>query len=216
MSRLKSRIEQLFAGADRREKHHDIPGALDQYQRIIDLPDIGQQEPLALECAHFGMAELLIAGQEMDRAVRHLKEAIRLNPGEGDYRKSLGEVYIYQGKFRPASLEFIQALKLQPGHPPTMHLLGWSLFMAGERAEGRRMMEQALELDDTNAALLNDLAACLAESGQRRDALRLMDRACAIDPGNELYKACRDRLREKIPGQPAEPHGRRRPRTGSG
>jgi tetratricopeptide (TPR) repeat protein len=204
MPSLGSRIEQLFAEADRLARHHGTHEAQDCYRRIIALAGIERRQPLALECAHWALAQLLVQERDPTQAEGHLREAIRLNPREAGYRVELGSLLNYQARYEDAIGELESALDLEPGSPEALHRLGWAVFMSGDQARGREILEQAAAADGFDTGILNDLAVALLETGQAGRARRLAERACAIDPKSELLRSLlamiRQRADEKAPG----------------
>lgn len=197
MSKLRSEIERLFQEADHLSKAQDRQGARQCFQKILSLEHLEEEEPLAAECAHWGLAEILISLRELGQAEDHLREAIRINPDEPGYHTELGSLYNYQADFERAVSEFEESLRLRPDHPPTVHLLGWALFMSGDRDRGREVLERALALDDCDTGILNDLAVCLLEEGKLDRALELVERASAVDPGSRLLASFRELIQRR-------------------
>lgn len=194
---LKDKIEELFARADQRVRQGDRPGAIVSLTEVTGLPEIAQEEPLSLECAHWGLAGLLIAERDVKRAEEHLKAAIKLNPQEAGYLQELGALYNYQARFEEAAQQFEKSLELRPGHPETIHLLGWAVFMSGDLKRGQKMLEFALELDENNVGTLNDLAVCLMEQGKIKEARSMVEKALELDPHNELLRSFNEMLEGK-------------------
>ncbi|MDP2807965.1 MAG: tetratricopeptide repeat protein [bacterium] len=197
MTELKNKIEELFAQADQSVRQGDRLGAIASLTEVTDLPEIARQEPLSLECAHWGLAGLLIAERNVEQAEVQLKAAIKLNSQEAGYLQELGALYNYQARFEEAALQFEQSLKLRPGHPETTHLLGWAVFMSGDLKRGQKMLEFALELDENNVGTLNDLAVCLMEQGKIKEAQGFVGKALGLDPHNELLKSFNEMLAVK-------------------
>jgi len=197
MMELKNKIEELFARAGQKVRQGDRAGAIASLTEVIDLPKVAQEEPLSLECAHWGLAGLLITERDVKRAEDHLKAAIKLNPQEAGYLQELGALYNYQARFEAAAQQFEKSLELRPGHPETTHLLGWAVFMSGDLKRGQKMLEFALELDENNVGTLNDLAVCLMEQGKIKEARGMVEKALELDPQNELLKSFHEMLEGK-------------------
>lgn len=197
MADIKDKIEELFARADQSARQGDRQGAILSLTEVTGLDGIAQQEPLSLECAHWGLAGLLIAERDVKRAEVHLKAAIKLNPQEAGYLQELGALYNYQARFEEAALQFEKSLELRPGHPETTHLLGWAVFMSGDLKRGQKMLEFALELDENNVGTLNDLGVCLMEQGKIKEAKGMVERALELDPSNELLRSFHGMLEER-------------------
>ncbi|MBI5806615.1 tetratricopeptide repeat protein [candidate division TA06 bacterium] len=194
---LKNKIEELFSLADQNVRQGDRLGAIANLTEVAGLPGIARQQPLSLECAHWGLAGLLIAERKVEQAEVHLKEAIKLNPQEAGYLQELGALYNYQARFEEAATQFEKCLDLRPGHPETTHLLGWAVFMSGDLKRGQKMLEFALELDENNVGTLNDLAVCMMEQGKIKEAMGMVEKALELDPHNELLRSFHEMLAGK-------------------
>lgn len=194
MSKLRIEIERLFSEADSFSKSNDRQGAMACYREVLALEGLEENEPLAAECTHWGLAELAAQQNDLAMAEHHLREAIRLNPGEAGYHQELGLLYSHRSMFPQAAAELEESLRLRPDHPQTVHLLGWVLYMSGERGRGRQLLERAFQLDGCDTDILNDLAVCLADDGKLGRALSLVERACEIDPQSFLLKSFREMI----------------------
>ena len=195
VSGLKTSIDRLFAAAQQRLRRKKTDEAAKAYLEVIALPGIAGEEPLALESAHLGLADIYLATQKIELAEFHLKHALAVSPAEANIHRKLGEVYAYKGQFADAAGEFLKAVELVPHHPEYLHRLGWATFMAGHQKNGRKIMRDALFLDEANTGLLADLAMASSELGDRPAALRYLDQAVELDPNIELLRYQRERLR---------------------
>lgn len=197
MSSLKAEVERLFGEADRLARAGDRSGAIRCYRVMLEIDGLERDQPLAAECAHWGLAELAAQNSDLAMAETHLREAIRLNPEEAIYHEKLGVVHSHQSRLAEAADELEKSLKLRPNHPRTVHLLGWVLLRSGNRKRGRQLLERAIQLDDCDTEMLNDLAVCLAEDGKIDRALALLERAREIDPKSALLKSFREMIIER-------------------
>jgi Flp pilus assembly protein TadD len=196
---LKTSIERLFAAAQQRLRQRRPDEAAKAYLEVIALPGLAEEEPLALESAHLGLADIYLASQKIELAEFHLTKALGVSPGEAGIHHKLGEVYAYTGRFAEAAGEFLQAVELVPHHPEYRHRLGWATFMAGDQKKGSKIMRDALFLDEANTGLLADLAMAASEMGDRAAALKYLDQAVELDPNNQMLLSQRERMRERAP-----------------
>lgn len=194
---LKTSVERLFAAAQQCLRRHKPDQAAKSYLTVIALPGITKEEPLALESAHLGLADIYLASQKIELAEFHLKKALAVSPGEASIHRKLGEVCAYTGRFAEAAREFLKAVELVPHHPEYRHRLGWATFMAGDQKKGRKIMRDALFLDEANSGLLGDLAMAAFEMGDRAAALKYLDQAVELDPNNQLLLTQRERMRAR-------------------
>jgi tetratricopeptide (TPR) repeat protein len=189
MSNPKNNITELFTMADQLSRRGQRKKAIKVYREIIAVPELRKKDSLALELAHWGLAELLILERDTVEAEKHLLAAIGLNPNEANYYQQLGSLYSYMDRFEDAIVQLNKSLDLRPVHPQTTHLLGWAIFMSGDHKGGRMILEQAAALDECDASILNDLAVCLVEMRQYGEALKHLDRALELDPDNQLLES---------------------------
>ncbi|MCU0606310.1 MAG: tetratricopeptide repeat protein [Candidatus Edwardsbacteria bacterium] len=187
----------MFAAAQRQLRAGKTDEAAQALLEVAALPGIEHDEPLALESAHAGLADIYLKLRRIELAEYHLGKALAVSPQEADLHHRLGELRSYKGEFAAAAEAFLRASELEPSHPGHLHRLGWSTFMAGEQKKGRAIMAEALTLDEANTALLADLAVACSELGDHRAALKYLDQAVDLDPGNELLRSQRERMREK-------------------
>lgn len=197
MPSLPARIKRLFAAAEKDLRAGRQEQAAQALLKVVALPDIEHGEPLALESAHTGLADVYLKLRRIDLAEYHLGKALAVSPQEADIHHRLGELRTYKGEFAAAAAAFLRASELEPSHPGHRHRLGWATFMAGGQKQGRAIMEDALTLDEANTELLGNLAMACSELGDHRAALRYLERAVELDPHNELLAIQRDRMREK-------------------
>lgn len=197
MSRSKSKITELFASADQLSRRGKRSEAIKVYREIIAFPGLRKTDPLTLELAHWGLAELLILERDTVEAEKHLLIAIELNPKEAGYYHQLGSLYNYMDRFEDAMIQLKKSLDLRPKHPQTLHLLGWAVFMSGDQKAGRQILEEASALDECDASILNDLAVCLVEMRLYGEALKHLNRALELDPKNQLLISYRQMVIDK-------------------
>jgi len=197
MSSPKNNNNELFAQADQLSRRGQRKKAIKVYREIIAVPNLSKKDALALELAHWGLAELLILDRDTVEAEKHLLAAIGLNPNEANYYQQLGSLYSYMDRFEDAIVQLKKSLHLRPVHPQTTHLLGWAVFMSGDHKSGRQILEQASALDECDVSILNDLAVCLVEMRLYGEALKNLNRALDLDPKNQLLISYRQMVIDK-------------------
>lgn len=197
MSSPKNNIPELFSTADQLSRHGKRKEAIKVYREIIAIPGLRRKNALALELAHWGLAELLILERDTVEAEKHLLIAIEMNPKEASYYHQLGSLYSYMDRFEDAMVQLKKSLDIRPNHPQTVHLLGWAVFMSGDHKSGHQILEQAATLDECDVSILNDLAVCLVEMRLYGEALKHLNRALELDPDNQLLQSYRQMVMDK-------------------
>jgi len=96
--------------------------------------------------AHQNYGALLLQERELEGAMRHLQEAVRLKPDHADTWYNIGRVYLIRGEWPAAAAAFRQASGLSPGDPDALVDLGNALFNLDRFDEAAAAYERALRL----------------------------------------------------------------------
>ena len=91
-------------------------------------------------------------GQNLPEALRMIRRALELDPGNAAYIDSLGWVYFRLGELTQAVEELEKAARLLPADGTVQEHLGDALRAAGKSAEARTAYRRALALGDTDSA----------------------------------------------------------------
>ena len=114
---------------------------------------------------HAGMAEIAAGRGELDSAIAHYKEAVRLAPDAPDWHVNLGLLLIRKGQFADAAAEFRGALQLRPDDPETHNNLGAMLSRLGATRDAIAHYRRALELRPAYPLARRNLGLALASGG---------------------------------------------------
>lgn len=124
---------------------------------------------------------LLIDG-EIDAAIPHLEEAIRLAPDFPDAHNNLGTALGSKGRIEEAIQHFRLALAQVPDAPETHFNLAFALGNNGRFDEAIPEYEEALRLDPVSFKAHSKLAMALAIENRYDEALSHVERALEIRP----------------------------------
>ncbi|RMF08637.1 MAG: tetratricopeptide repeat protein, partial [Alphaproteobacteria bacterium] len=86
-------------------------------------------------------------GQNLEEALKLIRRAVRLKPGDGYFVDSLGWAYYRLGRFKDAARELERAVELRPDDPVINDHLGDAYWRVGRRQEARYQWAQALTLE---------------------------------------------------------------------
>ncbi len=132
--------------------------------------------------AHHGLGDSLARRGDLDGAIRHLTEAVRLRPGFPEAHTNLANALAGQGRFDEAIRHYQLALEAKPDAWITLNNLANALAASGRTAEAVRFYEKALDLNDNLAEAHNNLGSTLLDQGRADEALGHLQKAVEIKP----------------------------------
>lgn len=158
--------------------------------------------------AHGNLGQLLASRGEIDQAIGHLREAIRLRPGHAEAHNNLGLLLARAPGGLEAALEhFRRALESEPLPEVHNNIAVELAKLPGRSEEAIAHFRRALQLKPNHAQVHYNLASELAKDPARQaEALRHLELAVRSDPdfaaarGNlaNLLAEIPDRLPEAI------------------
>lgn len=122
------------------------------------------------------------AGGQLEEAIEHLEEAVRLKPALADARHNLGTALALVGRHDEAVVHLAHAHEQNPADLETAAALGRSLLILGRAGEAVRFFRQVLEDDPQHAAAHHGLGMVLAQQGDVAGAVRELEAALRSDP----------------------------------
>lgn len=146
---------------------------------------------------HFARGALLFRTGKIDPAIDAFREAVRLEPGIGEYRANLGAALIERyrrsagapGAPPPDAAALEEALAALEGAARAgaksafaWNDLGLALQLAGRLDESLEALDRALEIEPRDVSALYNRAATLHRLGREADCLACLDRALEVDP----------------------------------
>ena len=134
--------------------------------------------------AHLNLGIALNERGDLDRAIAHLEESLRIRPGQAEAENALGNAWLDRGEPDRAMTHFAAALRIAPDYAMALTNLGYVLTRTGRPAEAIPLHEHALRVDPTFANAENHLGLALSRTGSRAPALRHFQRAVELDPRN--------------------------------
>jgi len=145
--------------------------------------------------AENNLARALFDRGQIDAAVAHCAEAVRIAPGLGDAQSNLVRGLLAQGKIDEAAARTAEALATRPDDSRTHVNAGLIARMQGRGDDALSSFEQAIRLDPADQEAHLNLGALLAARGRRDEAVAQFEEAVRLRPGDPRPRRALARLR---------------------
>jgi tetratricopeptide (TPR) repeat protein len=133
---------------------------------------------LAQQC----LGNALILEGDLDGAIAHLSEALRITPEFPDTENSLGMALGSKGRYEEALAHFRSAVRQQPRSAMAQYNLGFALVSLGRTDEAIAAYEAALRIDPDQFVANQKLGIALGSKGRTAKALAHLEKALALRP----------------------------------
>ena len=131
---------------------------------------------------HEAVAAIRLALGEVDRAVDHLRTALRLTPASAEANYNLATALLRTGQRQEAESRLRRALETDPDHVAAHVNLAVLLRGRSQSADAEAHLVRALTLDPDNAAAHTNLGGLRAGQGRTPEAVTHYRRALAANP----------------------------------
>ncbi|SRR5581483_353751 len=131
---------------------------------------------------HTALADLFSRQNKFDEAIRHDREAIRLEPSLLQPRQHLALILIRQQRFDEALVEYADALKTDPTFVEGHNNLGLLLARRGRIEDAIVHYRQAIALKPDFALAYVNLGDALLIQGKTDEAVTQLRKALEVDP----------------------------------
>ncbi len=166
-------------------KKKDIKKAKEELKLSAVLDPESVEPHILLAFLNMLQGDSSLAAKEYEIA---LKNASKIDPGNVDIYKSLGEFYLRQGDSRQAKDAFKLICELTPEDPTAHFYLGVAYGDLKEFELSEKSLRRAIELNPDYAQALNYLGYTFIDHNRNfREAERLIKRALKIEPNNGAY-----------------------------
>ncbi len=172
--------ERLFGAAMEAQHRGDLPTAIRDYQRVLQLSP-------ELTDARVNLGAALAGTGRFDEAIKQYRLALVTSPGNSEIRMNLGLAYYKKNSLPDAIHEFEEVQKSQPRNVQLAILLGDSEVRTGKAADAAVML-QPLEAENAgNPDFQYVYATALLATGKRRDAVAKLQRVADTTHGADAY-----------------------------
>jgi tetratricopeptide (TPR) repeat protein len=136
--------------------------------------------PLALR----GLAQLSLAQNHPSEAQVYAQELVQKFPADAYDRVLLGEVFLREGRTRPAEEQFLAASQLAPNLTAVHLNLARVYYAERQWAQAEKEFETAVQLDHSNPGTLSSYANFLVARQQAPKAIALFQEFVRANPNN--------------------------------
>ncbi len=148
--------------------------------------------------AHYNLAAMLQAKNELDAAIREYEAAVRLRPEDAAANNALGAALVAAGH-PEQSVGYLQtALKTRPDSFDAHYNLGLALAGQNDFVGASQQLALALQLQPQDANVEANLGAALAELGRFAEAKSHFEHALQIDPSQPIAKENLEALQKEM------------------
>jgi Flp pilus assembly protein TadD len=145
--------------------------------------------------AQDSLGNALVKDGQVNEAVPHFAEAVRLSPNDAKLRNNLGNGLALLGRSDEAMAEFQTALRLKPDYAEAHYNLGLALDQKGRTAEAIAQYEAAVQLNPDHVDAQFNLGCALAQAGQVNEAIAHFEQAARLRPNDAETLSYLARLR---------------------
>lgn len=135
-----------------------------------------------IDLAHNNLGTDLLERGKTEEAVRHFREALRINPAYPGTYYNLGKAWDEKGLYTEAAAYYLETLRLDPAFARAAYNLGLILEKQGKPGQGLFYYEQAIKADPGFAGARYNAGTLLAGLGDLPKAVKYFTEAVMIDP----------------------------------
>ena len=132
--------------------------------------------------ARYNLGAALQAEGKLDDAVREIRAALILDPGQATAHNTLGAALHARGNAEAAAAEFTEVLRLRPEDANACYNLGQIRLAQGRSEEAASLFREVLRLQPDDANAEAQLGAVLQETGDSQQAILHLREALRLDP----------------------------------
>ncbi|HEV2397840.1 MAG TPA: tetratricopeptide repeat protein [Candidatus Sulfotelmatobacter sp.] len=151
--------------------------------------------------AHYNLAAMLQAKNQLQPAIREYETALLLRPDDPTANNGLGAALLADGQPRPATAVLRAAVDARPDYAEAHYNFGIALTQVGDMQSAIEEFQTVLKLQPNDANAEANLGAAFAELGKYSDAELHLQKALQIDPSQSNAKDNLEAVRKAMNGQ---------------
>jgi protein O-mannosyl-transferase len=132
--------------------------------------------------AHNNLGVVLVGREELEEAISHYREALRIYPAYAEAHNNLGVALRERGELEDAIQHYREALRINPAYAEAHYNLANALVNRGELEDAIGHYREALRIRPVDAKTHYNLGTALARKGQLEEAIQHFRQALEIDP----------------------------------
>jgi tetratricopeptide (TPR) repeat protein len=145
--------------------------------------------------AYFARAESFLHKKELDKALKDLAEAVRLDPNHNDVRNVYGAVYAAKGDYDQALEQFNQVLGREAENVDALTTRGVILLKRQDLDRALADFSKALQSEPDCLTALKGQCMIFASRSDWEGALADIEQILLLDPGDYKILALRGKIR---------------------
>src|SRR5579872_6033022 len=150
--------------------------------------------------AHYNLAAMLQAKNDLVGAIKEYEAAVRLRPQDATGNNALAAALIAAGQGEKAVAYLETAMKTRPDYFDAHYNLGMALAGQNDFEGAAQQFQLASKLQPNDANVEANLGAALAEIGRFAEAKAHFERALQIDPNQPIAKENLEALKKEMAG----------------
>ncbi len=131
---------------------------------------------------HNNLGNELAAAGEVDEALVHYLEAVRLYPDYADGHYNLANTYAGLGQDDQAVYHYLEAIRIKPDYEKAYNNLGVTLARRGNLDQAMIYFSEALRMNPASVDSRYNLGSALAARGRFAEAITHFERILSLNP----------------------------------